>query len=39
MGRPLTVKTREVAQRLGIALLLMLMILAFSNDLMRIFAP
>ena len=37
MGQPLTVRTREIAQRVGIALLLMLMILAFSNDLARIF--
>jgi regulator of sigma E protease len=39
MGKPLKAKTRDVAQRVGIALLLMLMIFAFSNDLMRIFAP
>jgi regulator of sigma E protease len=37
IGRQLKVRTREIAQRIGIALLLMLMILAFSNDIMRIF--
>ncbi|MEW6324258.1 MAG: RIP metalloprotease RseP [Nitrospirota bacterium] len=39
MGQPLAVRTREIAQRVGIAVLLMLMLLAFSNDLMRIFSP
>jgi len=38
IGRQLTLKTKEMAQRVGIALLLMLMILAFSNDIMRLFA-
>ncbi|HXZ26065.1 MAG TPA: RIP metalloprotease RseP [Nitrospiria bacterium] len=37
IGRPLTLRTKEMAQRVGIALLLMLMILAFSNDLLRLF--
>ena len=39
IGRQLTLRTKEMAQRVGIALLLMLMVLAFSNDLMRIFTP
>lgn len=39
IGQPIAVRTREIAQRVGMALLLMLMILAFSNDLLRIFAP
>jgi len=37
IGRQITLRTKEMAQRVGIALLLMLMILAFSNDIMRIF--
>jgi regulator of sigma E protease len=39
MGRPLSVKHREKAQYLGLALLIGLMILAFYNDLIRIFMP
>jgi len=37
IGRQLTLRTKEMAQRVGIALLLMLMVLAFSNDIMRLF--
>lgn len=37
IGRQLTLRTKEMAQRVGIVLLLMLMVLAFSNDIMRIF--
>jgi regulator of sigma E protease len=35
--RPLSLRVREVAQQLGLVLILMLMALAFYNDLMRIF--
>lgn len=35
--RPLSVRIREVAQQVGLAMLLMLMILAFYNDIVRIF--
>jgi regulator of sigma E protease len=35
--RPVSVKTREIAQQVGIFLLMMLMIFAFYNDIMRLF--
>jgi regulator of sigma E protease len=35
-GRPVSLKTREIAQQLGILLLMMLMIFVFYNDIMRI---
>ncbi len=35
--RPLSIRIREIAQQIGLALLLMLMILAFYNDIVRIF--
>jgi regulator of sigma E protease len=35
--RPLSTRTREIAQQIGLMLLILLMILAFYNDLMRIF--
>ena len=35
--RPLSLKAREIAQQIGLALLVMLMILAFYNDIMRLF--
>ncbi len=35
--RPLSLRVREVAQQIGLVLILMLMALAFYNDLMRIF--
>lgn len=35
--RPLSLRAREMMQQLGLGLLLMLMLLAFYNDLMRIF--
>lgn len=38
-GRPVSLKTRETAQQIGIFLLIMLMILVFYNDIMRIIAP
>lgn len=34
--RPLSLKTREIAQQVGLALLVMLMILAFYNDIVRL---
>lgn len=37
LRRPLSLKTREIAQQLGLALLIMLMLLAFYNDIMRLF--
>jgi regulator of sigma E protease len=35
--RPLSIRTREVAQQIGIFLLMMLMVFAFYNDIMRLF--
>ncbi len=35
--KPLSVRAREILQQIGLALLLMLMVLAFYNDLSRIF--
>lgn len=37
IGRPVSLKTREIAQQVGIFLLLMLMVFAFYNDIMRFF--
>ncbi len=36
--RPLSLKAREIAQQIGLMLLVMLMILAFYNDIVRIFS-
>ncbi|MEZ4567923.1 MAG: hypothetical protein R2860_13535 [Desulfobacterales bacterium] len=35
--RPVSIKTREIAQQVGIFLLLMLMVFVFYNDIMRFF--
>ena len=35
-GRPVSLKTREMAQQVGILLLMMLMVFVFYNDIMRI---
>jgi regulator of sigma E protease len=37
MGRPLSLKKREIAQQIGLFILISLMIFAFYNDIMRIF--
>jgi regulator of sigma E protease len=37
MGRPLSLKKREMAQRIGFSLLIALMILVFYNDILRLF--
>jgi len=37
LRRPLSLKTREIAQQIGLMLLLGLMIFAFYNDIVRIF--
>ncbi len=39
MGRPLSLKKREMAQRIGFSLLIALMILVFYNDILRMFQP
>jgi regulator of sigma E protease len=36
MGRPLSLKKREAAQQLGFVLLMLLMVFALYNDLVRI---
>ncbi|MEJ2700065.1 MAG: site-2 protease family protein, partial [Desulfuromonadales bacterium] len=35
--RPLSLRTREIAQQVGLILILMLMVLAFYNDIARLF--
>lgn len=35
LGRPLGLRKREIAQQVGLAMLLLLMVLAFYNDIMR----
>ncbi len=37
MGRPLSMRKREIAQQVGLFLLISLMVFAFYNDLMRVF--
>ena len=37
IGRPLSIRKREIAQQVGLALLLLLMVLAFYNDIIRLF--
>lgn len=37
MRRPLSLRAREIAQQIGLALLIMLMLLAFYNDIVRVF--
>ncbi len=37
LRRPLSLRAREIAQQIGLVLLIMLMLLAFYNDIMRIF--
>jgi regulator of sigma E protease len=39
MGRPLSLRKREMAQRIGFSLLIALMILVFYNDILRMFRP
>jgi len=37
MGRPLSIKTRELAQKVGFSILIALMLLVFYNDILRMF--
>ena len=37
MGRPVNLKVREIAQQVGMVILIMLMILVFYNAIMRLF--
>jgi regulator of sigma E protease len=37
MGRPLSIKKREMAQKIGFSLLIALMVLVFYNDILRMF--
>jgi len=36
-GKPVSIKKREIAQQIGLVLLVCLMLFAFYNDLMRVF--
>jgi regulator of sigma E protease len=36
IGRPLSIRARELAQRAGVFVLLMLMLFVFYNDIMRL---
>ena len=36
-GKPLSLRARETAQQIGLVMLVMLMVLAFYNDIMRLF--
>ena len=38
LGRPLNIKSREVAMKIGLSLLLLLMVVVFYNDILRLFA-
>jgi len=35
LGRPLSARKREIAQQVGLALLLLLMVFALGNDILR----
>jgi regulator of sigma E protease len=37
MGRPISIKKRELAQKVGLSLLMILMIIVFYNDVLRLF--
>ena len=37
IGRPLNIRMREMAQKIGISLLLILVVIVFYNDILRIF--
>jgi len=39
LGRPISIKKMEIAQQIGLVLIILLMIFAFHNDLRRIFFP
>ncbi len=38
IGRPINIRTREIAQQAGVFILIMLMIFVFYNDIMRLFS-
>jgi len=39
LGKPVSMKKMEIAQQIGLFLIILLMIFAFYNDILRIFAP
>jgi regulator of sigma E protease len=39
MGKPLSIRKREVAQQVGLFLLIALMVFVFYNDIYRLFDP
>lgn len=39
LGKPVSIKKMEIAQQIGLVLIILLMIYAFHNDLRRLFFP
>ncbi len=39
LGRPVSLKKMEIAQQIGLILIILLMIFAFYNDILRLFSP
>jgi regulator of sigma E protease len=39
MGKPLSIRKRELAQQVGLFLLIVLMVFVFYNDIYRLVAP
>jgi len=39
LRRPLSIKKMEIAQQVGLIFIILLMLFAFYNDLIRIFSP
>ena len=37
IGRPISIKKREFAQKIGLSLLVLLMVVVFYNDILRLF--
>jgi regulator of sigma E protease len=37
LGRPLSIRMREMAQKIGLSLLLLLVVIVFYNDILRLF--
>jgi regulator of sigma E protease len=39
LRRPISIKKMEIAQQIGLIFIILLMLFAFYNDLIRIFSP
>ena len=39
LGRPVSLKKMEIAQQVGLVLIILLMVFAFYNDILRLFSP